>query len=378
VKNIVSYIGSKQKLLPFLMEIFNLSQNKFSEKQVFVDLFAGTCAVSKHIFNHYHSDVIINGISLLSSVLIDELSFHTLDKNKMFVILNEINELGKISLNEMNVELEPISGHIFNEFSINGIPKSITVLSIFDNQEIKSRMFFSEIVGKKIDAIRNYLKKSSLNEIEKNFINLFLLNYANKNANTTSVFGSYLKKLKHKKEHSFLDLSLFETFFINKNNNKNSYSKFQLPAIDCLKQLNKDNKENTIIYMNPPYNTRSYESNYHILDYILDLNFNPNTIKLNSKTGMQLKKIKNPFVSKKDTKIIMKELIETSLLYSNTIFISYNNEGVFQESDMKETIDELKFKYHKIKLKTYYQEYKRFTSGENNGINNSKKIVYSK
>ena len=79
---------------------------------------------------------------------------------------------------------------------------------------------------------------------------------------------------------------------------------------------------------------------------------------------------------KKETKIIFKELIKSSLMYSNSIYISYNNEGVLKESEMSDIINTLKSIYPHLELNTHYKEYKRFTSGENNNINtNTKKMV---
>lgn len=363
MKNVVSYIGSKQKLLDYLDGVF-----KLDTKKEFVDLFAGTCSVSKYMYKKYGCNIIINDISLMPSILIDELSFHTLNKEKMLSLLNEFDTLPLIN-----------NGVIFNEFSMGGTPISITDSTMFNGQIETGRMFFSKGIGQKIDTIKTRLKElrdaKQLNEIEINFILTILLNFVNRNANTTSVFGAYLKT-KIKKEYPFLDMDLINDLLNLKTNYHSYYKKYQLKANECLNICFKESKhlkEDRIIYMDPPYNTRSYESNYHILEYILDLDFNPNIIKINSKTGIKIGKINNPFVSKKETKIIFKELIETSLVYSNSIYISYNNEGVLKESEMSDIINNLKCIYPHLELNTHYKEYKRFTSGENNKINNDKK-----
>lgn len=367
MKNVVSYIGSKQKLLDYLDGVF-----KLDSKKEFVDLFAGTCSVSKYMCKKYGCDIIINDISFMSSILIDELSFNTLNKEKMINLLNEFDTLPLID-----------NGVIFNEFSMGGTPISITDSTMFNGQIETGRMFFPKNVGQKIDTIKTRLKElrdtKQLNEIEINFILTILLNFVNSNANITSVFGAYLKIKKRDKEYPFLDMDLINELLNLKTNYHSKYKKYQLKANECLDVCFKDSKhlkKDRIIYMDPPYNTRSYESNYHILEYILDLDFNPNIIKINSKTGIKIGKINNPFVSKKETKIIFKELIKSSLMYSNSIYISYNNEGVLKESEMNDIIHNLKNIYPHLELNTHYKEYKRFTSGENNNINtNTKKMV---
>jgi len=375
--NIISYIGSKQKLLSFLFDIFKLNITKENEKndinfkeKTFVDLFAGTCSVSKYMFQH-NMNIVINDISKISNILIDQVLFHTLDKKKMITILELLDS-------------EPLieNGFIFNELSINGKPTTITNNNLFKNQSCQSRMFFSENVGKKIDTIKYHLNDLTLSPLEKSFILCILLNYVNKNANTTSVFGAYLKN-DTKKETLFFNKELIEQLFNTSSLNNMlapSIQKCQLNALECLKTLQKQtlNKKDVIVYMDPPYNTRSYESNYHILDYIVDFNFDPSIIKENSKTAIRKGKIQTPFVSKKETKSIFKELIKEALKISNTIYISYNNEGVVSENEMEEIVgiinQECDLKNDLI-FKTYYKDYQRFTSGENKGVNNGKKTM---
>jgi adenine-specific DNA-methyltransferase len=340
----IDYIGSKKKLENFLEEnmISNFDKNR---KYLFIDGFAGTTFVSNKIVKETNWDVILFDIAKYVDILASIIN-PSVDKNKIERIVKSLNIL----------KGEP--GEIFNELSVGGKPKSIlNKEETFKGQSVHSRMFFSKEVGQKIDRIKRVIfSLSELTEEERKILLLFLLNYADRNANTTSVYGAYLKNQK-KEEQPFLNHKILEA--INEQRtNKVSVSIGDIN--DNLRNIKTNfSKNEVIIYLDPPYNTRKYESNYHVLNYLIKEDFSFKDIKLNSKTAMPINQKPNPFGSKKNTLKAFKEMILNSLEISNNIFISYNDEGIVSEEDMKELSKELGFN-----LKTIYQNYKKFTSGE--------------
>jgi adenine-specific DNA-methyltransferase len=114
----------------------------------------------------------------------------------------------------------------------------------------------------KIDTIRIQIeiwKKSK--EIGDNlyyFLLASLLESADKMANTTSVYGAYLKYLKQSAKKQMM---LVPAFFELNNNNHQVFNK---DSNQLIKEINGD-----ILYLDPPYNQRQYGSNYHLLNTIL-------------------------------------------------------------------------------------------------------------
>ena len=309
----ISYIGSKVKLFDFLEEIIFSKFDKNDKEITFYDLFAGTNAVNNYVFKTTNWNIVTNDFSNYSYILSHYLEFQKFSFNHKQKLKEKLIFLDKLPL---------IKGDIYNEFSIGGIPKSIDkniYKTIFYNQPYNSRMFFSSIVGMKIDTIKEGIKTLYLNKeitkTEQYILLIFLLYYVNNNSNTTSIFGAYLKSTKKiEKETLFLNskiMILFEKDY--KKNNLISHLKMDTEKLSnkFYNELNININKN-IIYLDPPYSTRSYESNYHILDYIVDFNFNPlKDIKYNSKTAQFNNRCYNSFAKKGDTLKSLENIIST-------------------------------------------------------------------
>lgn len=106
-----------------------------------------------------------------------------------------------------------------------------------------------------------------------------------------------------------------------------------------------------ILYMDPPYNTRQYSSNYHVLETIAR-NDEP---KVHGKTLLRNDCKKSLFSSKRFAKKALEEIIKNAKF--KYIFMSYNNEGILSLEDIKQIFE----KYGSYSLET--KEYKKFNSG---------------
>lgn len=345
----IRYIGSKQKVLNFLEE--NLF-NKLKKNSKFFEGFAGTGIVSQFIAEKDRS-IKISGcdISLYSEIMFNILNIGVF-KIEETILVNFFTDLNNVKL---------IKGDIFNEFSNEGVPKSYH----------ESRNFFHSEVGKTIDTykflLKQYLNESKINELQSKILLFYLLAYSCKMANTTSVFGAFLKtpaKYKH------LDIS-----FIREINEKlETIKDLENPANfyrgDIIGNLKKIDKQN-VIYLDPPYSTRRYESNYHILNYIMDLNFSVTEIKVGSKTGLPVKIESNPFGKKKETEEIFKNMILFGVEKSDYLGISYNTDGLIKGSWVEELCQKNGFILEEKKL-----EYKRFKSNDSENTNKLEEILW--
>lgn len=333
----IRYIGSKQKVLPFLEE--NLFY-QLKEGDSFFDGFVGSGIVSQYVAEKHKSVKISGGdLSLYSGIL-----FNILNVGQAFSNKEEIIKLMK----EFEAQTL-IAQDIYNEFSATGKPTSYS----------ESRNFFHELSGKTMDTFKRFLaekiNKKEITEEQSKVFYYFLITYACKIANTTSVFGAFLKSpAKYQPLNTtFVEKILQDLEEIKKLENKADF--YWGDIVKNLKQIPKQ----TVIYLDPPYSTRRYESNYHILNYIADATFSSTELKTDSKTGQPKEMGENPFGKKRETEVIFADMIKEGVAKSDVLGISYNTDGLIKQEWMEKfcqnngfSLDTRKLQYKRFKSKT--------------------------
>lgn len=316
----MNYIGSKYKLSDFISSsVKSIVGDDLSDK-IFCDLFAGTGVVGRN-FKKEVKKVISNDMEFYSYVL-----------NKNYIENHEFldNEIYIKELNETNGE----EGFIFNEYSENGKA---------------NRLYFSEHNGKKIDAIRTKIEfwktEKKISSALYYFLLASLLESADKVANTASVYGAFLKKIKKTAQKELiLEPAIFEI-------NSHSHEVYNEDSNLLIKKIKGD-----ILYLDPPYNAREYGANYHLLNTIAKYdNFTPK-----GKTGLR-DYSKSAFCKKKEVEKSFDDLIKNANF--KYIFLSYNNEGIMSS----ETIKKILSNYGKYDLLT--TEYQRFRADKKENRN---------
>ena len=316
----MNYIGSKYKLSYFISSsVKSIVGDDLSDK-IFCDLFAGTGVVGRN-FKKEVKKVISNDMEFYSYVL-----------NKNYIENHEFldNEIYIKELNETNGE----EGFIFNEYSENGKA---------------NRLYFSEHNGKKIDAIRTKIEfwktEKKISSALYYFLLASLLESADKVANTASVYGAFLKKIKKTAQKELiLEPAIFEI-------NSHSHEVYNEDSNLLIKKI-----EGDILYLDPPYNAREYGANYHLLNTIAKYdNFTPK-----GKTGLRVYS-KSAFCKKKEVEKSFDDLIKNANF--KYIFLSYNNEGIMSS----ETIKKILSNYGKYDLLT--TEYQRFRADKKENRN---------
>ncbi len=337
----MNYIGSKYSLIDFLGESIDktlkvCNESRKPSEMIFADLFAGTGVVSGSFKKQGYS-IIANDIQYYSYVITKHMIENNgnLDKERCNQLIAELNSL------------KGVEGFIYKNYSYEGT----------EGQEFR-RMYFSDFNAKKCDAIRitieDWFNQGKINENEYFFLLGSLINSIDKCANTASVYGAYLKKLK-----------------------KSALKEMELTAIpimkgtvDC-KVYNEDirklikNVSGDILYLDPPYNARQYCSNYHMLETIAKYD-NP---KIKGKTGLRdYTEQKSVFCIKSKVKDAFAELIKNAQF--KYIFLSYNNEGLMSF----DTIEKIMKKYGKYKV--YMQQHRRFKADNARNSKSDSTIEY--
>ena len=316
----MNYIGSKYKLSDFISSSVKSIVGEDLSDKIFCDLFAGTGVVGRN-FKKEVKKVISNDMEFYSYVL-----------NKNYIENHEFldNEIYIKELNETNGE----EGFIFNEYSENGKA---------------NRLYFSEHNGKKIDAIRTKIEfwktEKKISSALYYFLLASLLESADKVANTASVYGAFLKKIKKTAQKELiLEPAIFEI-------NSHSHEVYNEDSNLLIKKIKGD-----ILYLDPPYNAREYGANYHLLNTIAKYDrFTPK-----GKTGLR-DYSKSAFCKKKEVEKSFDDLIKNANF--KYIFLSYNNEGIMSS----ETIKKILSNYGKYDLLT--TEYQRFRADKKENRN---------
>mgnify|MGYP001323664071 FL=1 len=164
-----------------------------------------------------------------------------------------------------------------------------------------------------------------------------LIESADKVANTASVYGAFLKKIKKSAQKTLI---LKEATFVK---TKNSHKVYNKNSDHIINEISGD-----ILYLDPPYNARQYGSNYHLLNTIAKYD----TFIPKGKTGLR-DYYRSAYCKKNEVKISFENLIKNAKF--KHIFLSYNNEGLMSENDVKKIMS----KYGTYSLKTTnYQRFK--------------------
>lgn len=310
----MNYIGSKYKLLPFILSTVMSVVGRDLSKKVFCDLFAGTGVVARQ-FKGMCRSVITNDCEYYSYVLNrNYIGNNTLIKNKEKYI-SKLNKLPIIH-----------NGFIYTNYCMGGSGE---------------RQYFSDTNGQKIDTIRlkieEWKKEQSINDDVYYFLLSSLIEEADQCANTASVYGAYLKKLKKSAQQNF-ELEAAE-FPIGGCHHK----VFCEDSNQLIKKIKGD-----ILYLDPPYNARQYGANYHLLNTIAEYKpFIPR-----GKTGLRAYH-KSKYCSRNMVKDVFEDLIKRAQF--KYIFLSYNNEGLLSLSDIRHIMEKYG-KYGQTHLK--YQRFK--------------------
>lgn len=333
----MNYIGSKLRLSDWIVEIITQKYNasnpsKPLSQTIFVEPFAGTGIVSRKL-KPFVNQIIANDIEPYSYVLLKNYIENTKAiPNERIVFL--IEELNNLSIK--NQDYKEKNGFIYQNYC---------------QGSGSERLYFSDDNGKKIDVIRQKLEEwktgrgfdshqhqVKITQNEFYFLLSSLLESADKVANTASVYGAFLKKLKKSAQKNLI---LSPAHF--PQNEKQENQVFKEDANTLIKKIKGD-----ILYLDPPYNARQYGANYHLLNTIaLYDNFLPK-----GKTGLREYE-KSKYCRKNEVETVFEDLIKNADF--EFIFLSYNNEGLMN----LDTIKRIMSKYGSYSLeKTEYQRFK--------------------
>lgn len=320
------YIGNKTNLLKEINRV--IEDNCNENEKIFCDLFSGTSSVARFFKNRYK--IISNDILYFSYILQratilnnEKPSFENL-KNKLH-IENVLDYLETININDNNYKK-----FISNNYAPN------------ENCE---RMYLTPENANRIDYIRTTIEKwkheELINENEYYYLLATLIEGIPFVSNITGTYGAYLKNWDKRA------FKKFEMIRLNVVNNHKDNECYREDANELVKKISGD-----ILYIDPPYNSRQYLPNYHLLETIARYD----EPKINGKTGIrEYAKEKSNYCIKSKVYKELEELISNAKF--KHIIMSYNQEGILSKEEIEQILkrygNEDTYKLYQIPYKQY-------------------------
>jgi adenine-specific DNA-methyltransferase len=212
------------------------------------------------------------------------------------------------------------------------------------------RNYFSAENGRRCQAIRDHLemwrRAKLVTEGEFYVLLASLLESADQVANTASVYAAFLK---HVKKSARQPLTLRIPALPPKSGD-GPHEAFNLDVGDLARRLN--GRRIDVLYLDPPYNQRQYNSYYHILETLArwDLaSFDPR-----GKTGLRPDGGQSSrFCSRQSAARALEDLLDR--VNARHVLLSYSNEGLISEGHLREILGRRAAfaEYHEIAYKRF-------------------------
>ena len=297
------YIGGKSLLLDNINAVIAAETTGIASA---LDIFAGSGVVSENFkkqgYRTFSNDFLYFSYAMLRGSL-------KLNKKPNFSnleIRNPIAYLNQLKIEDTNIDIADC--FIYNNYS--------PALS-------SERMYFQPANALKIDIIRitiqKWLDDGLIDEDGFYYLLCALLNAVPYVANITGVYAAYLKFWDVR---TFNELELKEPeIFSNRKRNEC----FNLDYTELLSQ------KVDLLYADPPYNSREYLPNYHLLETIALYDYP----EIKGVTGMRdYTDQKSVFCKKATVRTAFEQLVRDAK--AKYILISYNNESLLSTEELSD------------------------------------------
>lgn len=294
------YIGGKSLLVNDIMKII---QGETSSVRSVIDVFAGSGVVSAALaragYGVWSNDALFFSYCLVrGTVGLSELpAFRRLG-------FDAIERLNSLTLDDTSFKQE-----------------QCFVLNNYAPHDGCERMYFKSDNALKIDIVRMQIERwkadGLLTEDEYFYLLAVLLNAVPYVANITGIYAAYLK-FWDKRANNALWLKPLDVISCGS----------KCTNLDCSEVVSGDYD---LLYADPPYNSRDYLSNYHVLETIARYDYP----RIHGVTGIRASESrKSKFCGKRTAVGAFEELVRDC--QCKYVLISYNNEGIVKAKTLSE------------------------------------------
>jgi adenine-specific DNA-methyltransferase len=316
------FIGSKERLLPFIEAAIRRHVGPGTFKVA--DLFTGTGSVSR-LFKRLGNNVVANDNLRLGYVLAqailninDEPNFDGLFQANEILAQASKQDLFSPPYDQVLTYLNNLAGEegfFFKEYSPSGTLDSS-----------HARRYFSDHNAKKIDAIRNMLRKwkclNLLTEPEHCLLLADLMRGANRVPNIAGTYGCFIKHW---------DARATKSLVLQRSQITRGDGAHEVFCADANALVHK--REFDVLYMDPPYTWRHYGAYYHILETIAWGDC-PRVV---GRTGLRpWLRSRSPYCDRTAAAGALAELITRAR--ARHLFLSYNDQGLISHHEIMEIL----------------------------------------
>lgn len=330
------YIGNKTQLLQNIEKV--IRSHVPDDAKSFCDIFSGTASVARYFkkdFEIYSNDLLYFSYCLQRATIEND-DIPTFDKLK----------------EELNID-DPIS--YFNNMPTDQMESLPQEKRFFQNtySPVGGRMYMTDSNALRIDYARNVIEewrnKKILSDNEYYYLVASVVEGVPFISNIAGTYGAYSKKWDPRSSKKF---ELVELPIVKNGKNNKCYNE---DGLELLKHISGD-----ILYIDPPYNSRQYLPNYHVLETAAKYDYP----EVRGVTGQRPDNgQKSDFCSKRKVLKAFESLIANANF--KHIFLSYSTDGIMQLED----IERIMQKYGKPdSFEVIYISYKRFKSNSNSRI----------
>ncbi|MEG2584144.1 MAG: DNA adenine methylase, partial [Oscillospiraceae bacterium] len=303
------FIGSKATLLDNIDMV--ISENTNGTENTFCDIFSGTGIVARHFKPKYevYSNDTLHFSYVIQKATVENNSKPTFKRLKNIGIADPFKFLEETQIKTLN--------YIDNNYFIT---KNYTP------HDDCNRMYVSNKNAARIDFIRSTIEawkhESLLSELEYYYLLAGLIEGVPSISNITGTYGAYLKQW-DKRTYKDLEMARLDVID-NKRNNKC----YNMDANKLIREI-----EGDILYLDPPYNSRQYAPNYHLLETISKYDFP----EIHGITGMRpYDDLKSSFCIKNEALDAFEDLINKAQ-FAN-IVMSYSTDGLMSEKQIEKVL----------------------------------------
>ena len=322
------YIGSKTLLLENIEKI--IKKHTTGRETTFCDIFSGTGVVARYFKPTYQ---VYTNDTLHFSYCIQKA---TIENNE----IPEFRGLKKVGIDN---PFEYLEGTKLKNIVLNN--DDFFIANNYAPNDHCERMYLTAKNAQRIDFIRNTINTwraaGVIQEMEYYYLLAGLIEGVPYVSNITGTYGAYLKKWDKRA------LNDFEMVRLNVIDNGRQNLCFQKDANELVREI-----DGEILYLDPPYNTRQYAPNYHLLETI-SLYDRP---KVQGITGVRpYQELKSAFSMRSQVLDAFEDLIAHAKFQH--LILSYNTEGLMSAeqiaSIMRKYAKEDSFRLYSVPYRMY-------------------------
>ena len=337
-EQLITYIGNKRSLLPFIGQGVQFVQNQLGQQKLdCLDLFSGSGVVARYL-KQFARSICVNDLELYSSI-INNCYLSNLAPQE----LTELENLHKNLTAKIDLELVKI-----DEFRKNGKYEHPGFISrLYSPQDINNiqkeeRCFYTPYNANYLDIARQLINSEIPQKYRCYFI-APLLSEASIHANTAGIFKGFYKNSKTKTGQfggngknalsritGKISLQMPVQSVFNCDYKVFSTDANSLVNDDQLYSLTKDGTFD-LVYLDPPYNQHPYGSNYFMLNLVASYK-EPNEQNISRVSGIPNDWNRSNYNKKRKVSEVFLNLVKS--VRAKYVLISFNSEGFLTKDEM--------------------------------------------